>query len=118
VKPPQQLTPTTTKFIAEQDGPPERDLKDRFVEHFRSEPMVERAYLVQVGHSDGTGIHVTLAIKCFGEENPSLIPKLADIFSNMFGPHEHLDMMFIREDQEKRLRVVCEPFYGVASRLA
>ena len=108
---PQQLTPPTTKFIAEQDGPSERDLKARFVELFRHEPIVERAYLAQAEHGDGTGIHVTLAIRCSCGEDPALIPKLANIFTCMFGSHEHLDMMFVREDQEQQLRTVCGPFY-------
>jgi len=42
---PQQLTPPTTRFLAEQDGAPERDLKARFIELFREQPTVERAYL-------------------------------------------------------------------------
>ena len=113
-QPPQQLTPPTTKFIAEQDGPPERDLKARFVELFRHEPMVQCAYLAQAEHGDGTGVHVTLAIRCSLGEDPSLIPKLANIFTCMFGSHEHLDMMFIREDQEQQLRAVCGPFYRAA----
>jgi len=108
---PQQLTPPTTRFIAEQDGPPERDLKARFVELFREEPTVERAYLALAEHGDGTGVHVTLAIRRSCGEDPSLIRKLANVFSSVFGSHEHLDMMFIREDQEHQLRAVCAPFY-------
>lgn len=108
---PKQLTPQTTRFVAEQDGPPERDLKARFVELFREQPTVERAYLAVAEHDDGTGAHVTLAMRCSCGEDPSLISKLADVFSSMFGSHEHLDMMFIREDEEHQLQTVCAPFY-------
>jgi hypothetical protein len=108
---PLQLTPPTTRFVAEQDGVPERDLKAFFVELFRKQPTVERAYLALTEHGDGRGVHVTLAIRCSSGEDPSLISRLANIFSSMFGSHEHLDMMFIREDQERELQAVCKPFY-------
>jgi hypothetical protein len=107
----QKLTPPTTRFVAEQDGVSERDLKACFVELFRKQATVERAYLALAEHGDGRGVHVTLAIRCSSGEDPSLIRRLANIFSSRFGSHEHLDMMFIREDQERQLRVVCEPFY-------
>lgn len=110
-KKPQKLTRVMTKFIGEQDGPSERELKAGFVELFRQEPTVERAYLALADHDDGTGIHVTLAIKSSRGEDSSLIRKLIEIFSEMFSSHEHLDMIFIREDQERQLRDVCAPFY-------
>ena len=53
----------------------------------------------------------TLAIRNRGGGDRSLISKLANAFADMFGSHEHLDMMFIREDQERELQAVCTPFY-------
>jgi hypothetical protein len=41
----ERLTQRGIKFVGEQDGPSERDLKASFVEVFRDEPMVERAWL-------------------------------------------------------------------------
>lgn len=111
---PKHLTLHATTFVAEQDGAPERDLKARFVEIFQREPTVERAYLAVGEHNDGTGAHVTLAMRCSCGENRQLIDKLADIFSSMFGSHEHLDIMFIGEDEERQLRTVCAPFYEAA----
>jgi len=108
---PQKLTRLTTRFIAEQDGPTERDLKAAFTQVFREEPAVERAYLALAEHGDGTGAHVTLAIKSSFGEDQLLVRKLMSIFSEMFNSQEHLDMMFIREDQEHQLREVCAPFY-------
>jgi hypothetical protein len=110
-KKPHKLTRVMTKFIGEQDGPSERDLKARFVEILREQRVVERAYLALADHGDGTGVHITLAIKSSGVEDLSLVRKLQGIFSAMFNSHEHLDMMFIREDQEHQLREVCAPFY-------
>lgn len=110
-KKPQKLTGVTTKFIGEQDGPSERDLKARFVELFRQEPAIERGYLALAEHGDGSGVHVILAIKSSDGEDPSVIRKLMEIFGEMFSSQEHLDMIFIREDQEHQIRNVCAPFY-------
>jgi hypothetical protein len=107
----QKVTRAATRFIAEQDGPSERDLKSAFVQVFREEPIVERAYLALAEHGDGTGAHITLAIKSSCGENQLLIRRLMSVFSAMFNSREHLDMMFIREDQEHQLRQVCTPFY-------
>ena len=106
-----KIVAPTIQFVGEQDGSVERDLKSHFVELFRHESMVKSAYLARAQHSDRTGVHVTLAIRHSGGEDPNLIPKLATIFSSMFSSHEHLDMMFLREDQEQQLRAVCAPFY-------
>ena len=73
--------------------------------------MVERAYLALAEHGDETGVHVTLAIKSSCGEDPALIRKLMSIFSEMFSSHEHLDVIFVRQDQERQLRDVCAPFY-------
>jgi hypothetical protein len=108
---PQRLTPPTTKFIGEQDGDSERDLKACFSELFRQEVRVQSAYLTRAEHGDGTGIHVILAIRRRGGEDLSLISKLGKIFGDMFGSHEHLDMMFVGEDEERELQKVCLPFY-------
>lgn len=111
-KKPQKLTYVVTKFVAEKkDGPSERDLKARIVELFHHEPAVERAYLALAEHDDETGAHVTLAIKCSSGQDPALVRKLMDIFGEMFNAQEHLDVIFVRPDEERQLRNVCAPFY-------
>src|SRR5215472_871490 len=87
----QQLRPPTTRFVGEQDGSAERDLKTCFSEIFRQEALVQSAYLARAEYGDGTGVHVTLAIRHRGGEDRSLISKLAKVFADMFGSHEHLD---------------------------
>jgi hypothetical protein len=108
---PQRLSPPTVKFLGEQDGVPERELKVCFVELFRKQPTVERAYLVLAEHGDRKGVNVTLAMRCSSGDDHALIRKLANIFSSMFGSHEHLDVMFVKEDEERQLQGVCKPFY-------
>lgn len=110
-RPPQQLTASVVRFVGEQDGPPERDLKACFVEQFKYEPTVERAYLARADYDDGTGAHVALCVKCFCGGDQTLNARVADIFADMFGSHEHLDVIFLRDDQEQELSQVCPPFY-------
>ena len=109
---PQRLTPRIVRFIGEQDGPAERDLKDRFVELLRGEPIVRRAYLACAEHGDGSGIHITLCLKCSPRsEDVSLLAKLVGIFGSMFSSQEHLDIRFLEDNEEDELRSVCVPFY-------
>jgi hypothetical protein len=109
---PQRLTPQSVRFIGEQDGPTESDLKARFVELLRGEPSVQRAYLALAEHGDGSSAHVTLCLKCSTEEDRSLLPKLAEIFGNMFNSPEHRDIRFLEEGEERELCSVCTAFYS------
>jgi hypothetical protein len=110
---PQRLTPQIVRFIGEQDGPAECDLKARFVELLRREPSVQRAYLALAEHGDGSSAHATLCLKCSPKkEDRSLLPKLAEIFGNMFNSREHLDIRFLGEGEERELCSVCTAFYS------
>jgi hypothetical protein len=113
-RPPEQLIRESIRFIGEQDGPTERELKTRFIDLFHGEPTVKRAYLAQADERDGTGIHVVLCVRSSSGEDTALVRNLANIFAEMFGSHEHLDILFIREDQEREVQLVCHPFYAVS----
>jgi hypothetical protein len=39
-----------------------------------------------------------------GHEETSLVDLVGAAFASIFGAHEHLDMLFIRDDQEKAIR--------------
>jgi hypothetical protein len=92
------------KFVGEQDGSSDRDLKARFVELFHREPTVKSAYLARTDYRDTTGVHVALCVKSSIGEYPLFKSKVADIFSAMFGSHEHLDVLFIGDEQEKECK--------------
>ena len=109
---PQELTVPAIKFVGEQDGRPERDLKARLVKLFRDKPSVERAYLARTEYGDTTGMQVSLCVVSSNGADESLVSDVSEIFRNMFGPHEHLDIVFVGDDQEQQLRAVCMPFYS------
>lgn len=113
-RPPEQLTALRIEFTGEQDLPPERELKKRFVELFDTLGTVERSYLARVDYGHGmpwaTGVHVALCLRC-ASEHERLRLEVGTIFAETFGSHEHLDIVFIDDEQEQRLRQVCLPFY-------
>ena len=107
----EEVRPPLIKFIGEQDGPPERELKDQIIELFRGQPTVQRAYLARTDYGDTRGVNVALCVKSSAGEDMSLVSGVTAIFGEMFGSHEHLDVLFIRDDQEQQLLGLCRPFY-------
>jgi SseB protein C-terminal domain len=116
-RPPEKVTLPVIRFLGEQDGSPERDLKARFISLFREKPTVLRAYLARTDYGDATGANVALCLKSSVGEDVALASGVSAIFAEMFGIHEHLDVLFVRDDQEEKLRAVCTAFYERPSSL-
>lgn len=108
---PKKVRPPVIKLVGEQDGSPERELKVRLIKLFGEEPTLQRAYLARTDYGDATGVNISLCVKTPMGEDMSLVSSVSTIFGEMFGSHEHLDVLFIRDDQEQQLRTVCRPFY-------
>ncbi len=111
---PETFSAPVIRFIGEQDGEPERELKDHFSAIFKDNPTIQRAYLARVFYGDATEFNVCLCIKTTSDEDPSLVKTIGDAFAAVFRTEEHLDTVFIRDDQEAELRHVCAPFYAGA----
>lgn len=110
----QKLQVAEIQFLVEQDGPPERLLKERLAAIFTFYPKLERAYLVQVQYSDEGG--VALCLRCTDGQKQEIAEEIGEAFGSIFGIHEHLDILFVSENQESALRRVCRPFYSAPSR--
>jgi hypothetical protein len=110
----QNLQVHEIRFIGEQDGPPERLLKKHLSAAFVFHRHLERAYLAQIQYVDRAG--VVLCIRCVDGQDPQLVEVVGEIFGSIFGAHEHLDILFVSEDQEPALRRVCRPFYSAAGK--
>ena len=106
----QQLQVSGVQFIGEQDGPPERMLKERLSAAFVFHRQLDRAYLALVRYADETG--VALSLSCAGGPSQKLAEVVGEVFGSIFGAHEHLDIVFVGEDEELALRRVCRPFYS------
>jgi hypothetical protein len=113
-KPSVTLTVSKIRFLCEQSGPTETMLKERLSTVLDSSGLIRRAYLVRVAYEDqrGTAVSVSLALRTTTDrDEPSLVGPVGATFASIFGSHEHLDILFVREERERALRAVCPTFY-------
>jgi hypothetical protein len=104
-------TQRTVSFVGEQDGEPERLLKNSLVAEFRNVAELKRAYLARVEYADG--MHVVLCLAA--PEDPLLVERIGARFSEIFGRHQLLDILFLGPGQEAELQRVCVPFHVAVS---
>lgn len=98
-------------FSCEQDGPPERQLKAELTELFARHETIERAYLVR-GLSKGSGaVGVYLCIKSKNLRNHTIVRQTADVFGRIFSAEQSLDILFLTNEEEHRVRKVCSAFF-------
>ena len=107
-RPPEIRTETKIRFVCEQDGVAERELKALLAPELLSR-NVERAYLAKIQYQDPRSHEVALCVR--GVEDPGLVQTVAGHFAKLFGRAVHLDILFISESQEQELARVCRPFY-------
>lgn len=98
------------RFLGEQDGPTEREFKQRLAELFGHDRRIIAAYLARVAYSDTTPISVALCLYTATGEVTPLADAAAQVFSSMFGRHEHLDILFIDRQQSAALSKICSAF--------
>ena len=113
---PEEFRVTEIRFLGEQDGPPERLLKDQFVQFFRSDPHVVRAYLARIDFGEGTRASVALGLRAEAGSESRIGERIGAIFASIFRSEEHLDHIFLTDDQELQLSNVCNPFYATGKR--
>jgi len=91
---------------------PENEFKEKAVGLFldRSRPL--RAYLAQVKYGEEANPNVALCMDSEHGEDDGLVDDIASLFCRMFGPNEHLDVLFLTESQEIQIRKVCCPFFS------
>ncbi len=99
------------RFLGEQDGPPERELKSRLVAIFEHEQNVKSAYLVRVTYGDQSPVVVALCLRVQSGSDDEVAENAGRIFASMFGKHEHLDIIFLSDAQEAEVVKVCRPFF-------
>lgn len=99
------------RFIAEQDGIPEREFKKRICDYLSERNVKCRAYLVRVKYPTEDDWSVAL---CFGGTLPQWneIEKGVGVaFSEMFRTDEHLDIFLLSKLQEEEASRIAKPFY-------
>jgi hypothetical protein len=103
------------RFLAEQDGIPERALKLQWQPILAAHREIARAYLAQVSYDSLTDATVVLGLFSTAPINPGA---LAVPFHEAFRTDAHLDVVFLSAKQEAEMVKVCAPFYaGVLPRV-
>jgi hypothetical protein len=107
----QQITVQTVYFLGGQDGPPERELKNKLVILFGQLRLVNIAYLAVVKYEDVAAPNVALCVRGQPGQNRMFAERVGRVFAAIFGSHEHLDVIWLTPEQEISLAKVCRPFY-------
>jgi hypothetical protein len=109
---PEQRVELEMRFVGEQDGEPERELKAAIEEFLSVEKTVSAAYLARVCFGKETTPSVALAIRTAeGGGGETISRRIGAIFSAMFRTDAQLDLFFVTDEQEAQLQTVCAPFF-------
>jgi len=110
---PEQVVVQSVSFVGEQDGPPERELKDKLTVLFGQLQLVRTAYLALVRYDKAGPVHVALCVRGQPGQNRMFAERVGRVFASIFGSHEHLDTLWLTPEQEVSLRQVCRTFYEI-----
>jgi hypothetical protein len=105
------MCPDRIHYIKEQDGIPERDLKDALKKVFDSYAGVSKAYLVYVTYDEAPEGSVALCVLSTSRE-VKLVDEMQSAFKSLFRRGEHLDIMFVNSTDAARIEAVCRPFFS------
>lgn len=109
---PEEVHVPQVRFCGEQDGPPERELKERLAQFFQGDQSVRTAYLAKVVYGNQSPVNVALCLRTQFGPDQGLAEKIGRIFASTFGPQEHLDIVFLDGEREAELAKVCSTFFG------
>jgi hypothetical protein len=110
---PDKFHRSQVRFICEQDGAIEQEFKQRLGALFQDRKTVTRAYLAAVDYGTPTTFTAALCIRAFPNPDTSLVKSVSTIFASIFSSDEHLDILFLNDEQEMNLMRVCRAFYEV-----
>jgi hypothetical protein len=109
---PEKIMMHGLRFIGEQDGSVERELKSLLIQFFNQDNSIERAYLAKVVYFSDSSHAVALCLKTESENNSMLAGKIGKIFSGVFRHDQFMDAIFLTDAQERELSGVCSPFFA------
>ncbi len=110
-KHPKELHVSKMQFLGEQDGPPERDLKNKLTEFFQRDKSVKKAYLARTAYDEQSKPSVALCLRTEFGPDRGLAEKVGKIFGIRFSDPEYMDIIFLTDEQESDLSKVCSPFF-------
>jgi hypothetical protein len=107
---PQPLHAQQVTFVAEQDGPIERDLKTKLTGIFRRS-AVKEAFLARVDFGAPGAPEVALCIAGPRELPKQLLTQIGAAFSSAFPDREQLDVLLLTQEQHQQISAVCQAFF-------
>jgi len=110
VKPIERRRERRIEFLGEQDGVPERELKALLVTELRRFPSVQGAYLARIGFAPDAAPSVALCLVPSSRDDREIVQAVNRVFASLFSSGQHLDVVFIDEQEEADLRRVCPSF--------
>src|SRR5579883_1094788 len=105
---PRRHTVRNVTFFSEQDGVPERMLKERLVRQLSHTDDIKRAYLVKA-ELDGRPC-VVLALRGGASRADRIAAFVGPVFMDLFRTDQRLYTLFVDEEQEAAIATVCTPF--------
>jgi hypothetical protein len=110
-EPTEQSTVSTVNFLAEQDGPPERELKQALAEAFAQIGSVATAYLALVDYGRPDEQNVALCIATDEADPAEIVATAGRVFHSMFSSEASLDILPLSKEAQSRISLVCPPFF-------
>lgn len=99
------------RFLGEQDGPAERELKVLLTALFQRERSVQMAYLIRADCGTGTRRRPVLGVKANLLFRAELVQTIGQIFASVFIDQEHLDIVLVHGKLEEQVSTICAPFF-------
>ena len=102
-----QFPASDITFIGEQDGAPEQRLKEAISVLLDLNATVARAYLVRAS----TGGVMLGLVTHDKKESGKLALQMDRAFGALFKTAAHLDVVFLDDEGDAKIRKSCQPFY-------
>jgi hypothetical protein len=112
---PEELLVKPLRFVGEQHGRPEQELKDHLTNLFSQDRTVLRAYLARIKYGDLRAEGVALCIRADGGSEGEIVKQIGEIFASIFGQQVYMDILFLTDAREAELAKICKPFFNVAA---
>ncbi len=110
---PDQMRVPSVHILGEQDGDVEQDLKAQSAEFLRKASIQCRAYLARVQYGSSNEVNVALLVRLASRDSIELVNSgLGRIFHQIFHKSQHLDIVFVSEEEEANVATLVRPFYS------
>ncbi|MGA2998268.1 hypothetical protein [Bradyrhizobium sp.] len=106
-----QFSRSTVGFIGERDGAHELRLKEAISVLLDLSATVARAYLVRANTGGIAGGVMLGLVTHDKKESGKLALQMDRVFGALFNTEAHLDVVFLDDEGDARIRESCLPFY-------